>query len=82
MVFACGVLRAGGVVCACGGGVMVVVVVEEVSELNVKEKRAGTRENEIAEGNETERTTDILTPNTTWKEILIHCIRCRLNHTE
>ena len=76
------VASGGGVVCACGGGVMVVVVVEEVSEINVKEKRAGTRENEIAEGNEKKRTTDILTPNTTWKEILIHCIRCRLNHTE
>ena len=43
MVFACGVLRAGGVVCACGGG-------GDGGggggggELNVKEKRAGTRE--------------------------------------
>ena len=42
MVFACGVLRAGGAVCACGG-------VGDGGgggggELNVKEKRAGTRE--------------------------------------
>ena len=41
MVFACGVLRAGGVVCACGG---VGDGGGGGGELNVKEKRAGTRE--------------------------------------
>ena len=40
-MFACGVLRAGGVVCACGGGGD---GGGGGGELNVKEKRAGTRE--------------------------------------